>query len=71
MVGTVFRICRRRFQSVQQWHGDIHDDHVGWSLARHLDGDATVFSFANHFDIFFRTKECFETLSNDGVIIHQ
>jgi len=39
------------FQSIEQWHRDIHHDHGGAELARQLDRLPSGGRFANHLDV--------------------
>ena len=56
------------FQTIEQRHGDIHDDHGGTEFGRHFYGLSAGGRFADHLDIALGLQELQQALPDHHVV---
>jgi hypothetical protein len=59
----------RRFDAVEDWHSDVHEDHVGSGLKGNFHGFGTICGFANNFKVIFGVDERCEAGANQHLVI--
>ena len=70
-LGTALHDLARGFDAVEKRHGDVQQHDVGSQFFRHLHGFASMFGFANHFNIALCFEEKPKAFPHHRVVVNQ
>src|SRR5215210_4813455 len=62
---------RRRLDSVEDRHEEVHQDDIGAQLARGGDGQLAVLSLADDLDVAEKLEEAAKAATHDGVVVDE
>ena len=69
--GDGFENLTGGFQTIEQRHRDVHDEHCGTKLFNQSDSPSAVLRFADYFKVVFQFQQCAKTFTNDRVVFGQ
>ena len=69
--GDIFENLTDGFQTIEQRHRDVHDDHCGTKFFDHGYRLAAVLRFADHFEVVLQFEQLVKPLTHNPMVFHQ
>ncbi len=67
--GQLLKYLPGGFQTVELWHGNVHQDHLGTKFFGQHNGPAAVLRLASHLKIAFEFEHFAKAFTHDHVVL--